>query len=239
LARSNASIAQEDKESLFELFSKNFDVFKRERERINYLRIVNIAYEIIINQNCNALPLDPLEFKIDSVIIMSFQDYAAKTGIDINTLTRNGKFVDGYTFSQNGLNVIFYNKDTYEPRARFTLFHEIGHIVLKHDKQSDKNEAEANFFAAQCIIPNALLKEIINRGYSVTKEMITQTFNVSEQVALNRLNYLKEFPDFHKNEYDDILIALFAEYLNSKFPNKKTYDSCDALDDEEKRSKWR
>lgn len=43
---------------------------------------------------------------------------------------------------------------------RFTLLHEFGHIVLKHNDQSENNEKEANFFAAQCIIPNALLKEI-------------------------------------------------------------------------------
>ncbi len=197
-----------------------------------------MAYEIIIKQNCNTLPLDPLTFKIDNVILMSFQEYSEKTGISVDTLTRNGKLKDGYTMSKDGLSVIFYDAATYEPRQRFTRFHEIGHVVLNHNQQCEKNESEANFFAAQCILPNALLKEIKARGYTITKDLLVQTFNVSDQVALYRLDYLKDYPDLHKNEYDDIIVELFKSYLDSHFPSKRTRDNYDFLEEQEKRNDW-
>ena len=48
---------------------------------------------------------------------------------------------------------IFYNDTMIAERIRFTILHEIGHIVLGHMEHSDVAEAEANFFAKYAIAP--------------------------------------------------------------------------------------
>ena len=50
---------------------------------------------------------------------------------------------------ENGQSVfyIFYDDSMYDRRIRFTIMHEIGHIVLDHTEHSDLAESEANFFA--------------------------------------------------------------------------------------------
>lgn len=234
IARQREGIDSKDQE----VFSKLFNSEALKTLIIDFKKILNIVHQTIIKQKCNSLPLDPLQFKIENVILMSFQDYSQISGETIEALTIDGKFIDGYTIKNGEQNIVFYNKDTYEPRARFTLFHEIGHIVLKHEKQSERNEREANFFAAQCIIPNALLKEIKKRGYYINAEMIKTTFNVSAEVAEYRIKYLREYPEHHKDEYDEIIVEIFKEYLDKNFPNKKTDDFLDILEKENERNSW-
>lgn len=68
--------------------------------------------------------------------------------------------------------------------------------------------------------------------------MIVDTFDVSEQVALYRLDYLKEYPEMHANRYDDILVEMFRNYLDKTFPNKNP-SAPYGYDDENNRDKWR
>ena len=48
---------------------------------------------------------------------------------------------------------IFYNDSMLKERIRFTIMHEIGHIVLDHSEHSELAEAEANFFAKYALAP--------------------------------------------------------------------------------------
>ena len=45
----------------------------------------------------------------------------------------------------------------YDRRIRFTIMHEIGHIVLDHTEHSDLAESEANFFAKYALAPPPLV----------------------------------------------------------------------------------
>lgn len=54
---------------------------------------------------------------------------------------------------------IVYNDATEPGRAKFTVFHEIGHIVLKHGSDpTEEQEAEADYFAKQLAAPRCLLR---------------------------------------------------------------------------------
>lgn len=55
---------------------------------------------------------------------------------------------------------IFYNDDMQKERIRFTIMHEIGHIVLNHTEHSQLAEAEANFFAKYSLAPPPLVHKI-------------------------------------------------------------------------------
>lgn len=54
--------------------------------------------------------------------------------------------------------VIFYNDLVLEQRMRFTLMHELGHIILGHtDQRFETQEQEANLFASNILAPRIVI----------------------------------------------------------------------------------
>lgn len=80
---------------------------------------------------------------------------------------------------------VYFNDRQSVGRCRFTLLHEIGHIVLGHLQESEVAEAEANFFAKFAIAPPSLVHIIRPADYMD----ISDAFGLSEECALNSWNY--------------------------------------------------
>jgi hypothetical protein len=60
--------------------------------------------------------------------------------------------------------IIGYNKDHPGCRQRFTISHEIGHLLMRHScggvgDRGTHNEREANLFAAELLMPTELVKK--------------------------------------------------------------------------------
>lgn len=113
---------------------------------------------------------------------------------------------DGERFS------IYVNKDHHPNRQRFTIAHEIGHYIsyllhshsyqqlaesdgfedyllaLRADGVISNAETEANQIAAELLMPEAIVKELVNRDASI--ETMKKTFGVSEAALSIRLNSL-------------------------------------------------
>ena len=69
--------------------------------------------------------------------------------------------VDGLLVKVNGLPTIGFNGDKSWVRRRFTIAHEIGHLMLGHTLECNIDtdaEAEAGQFAAELLMPLAFLK---------------------------------------------------------------------------------
>lgn len=85
-----------------------------------------------------------------------------------------------------------------EPRALFTVAHELGHLALGHRRTFNRGSTEckvfedsewqANTFAADFLMPLDLIKA--TRSFSVEK--LVATFGVSVQAAETRLSKLKK-----------------------------------------------
>lgn len=188
---------------------------------LDYYHVKSKAYELLISLNASDIPIDPFKIILPNICITSFQNYSKITGVSISDLTLNNKFRDGYIVYCNDIKIILYDEEKYEPRIRFTLCHEIGHSVLRHKHHNSDNEAEANFFASQLLIPDVIIKEIIKRGYKLTVKEIMNIFQVSDQCASIRDEYLKNYFEKHLNEYDDVVLLLFGDYLNANYPDKR------------------
>lgn len=74
---------------------------------------------------------------------------------------------------------IHYNDDMPKNRIRFTVMHEIGHVVLDHSQHSDLAEAEANYFARYALAPPPLVHKLEIEDYT----MLAERFNLSYQCA--------------------------------------------------------
>lgn len=84
-----------------------------------------------------------------------------------------------------------------EPRARFTIIHEFGHLILGHRRTTNReivthlqtfedSEWQANQFAAEFLMP---LELIIKHGLRVSEEL-EEFFNVSSIAATTRVRQL-------------------------------------------------
>jgi hypothetical protein len=70
-------------------------------------------------------------------------------------------------------------------RQRFTVAHELGHAVLRHEVPEDRIEIEANAFAAELLLPRAALSRAVSAGLGF--RALTQRFETSRQATLYAL----------------------------------------------------
>lgn len=85
--------------------------------------------------------------------ILSVMDYIERAGILVVPTDMETAHIDGASYQVPGLPpVIFINKNLPGDRQRFTLAHELGHIVM-HDFPSPEMEKQADEFAAAFLMP--------------------------------------------------------------------------------------
>lgn len=105
-------------------------------------------------------------------------------------------FDDGFCsfLSQYGKFGIFYNDSVDKERTRFTIAHEIGHIVLQHTERNDTRiEEEANYFARCLLAPPVLL--ILKNVKSI--EEVRNMSDISYQCAVNSFEAYKHRVKFY------------------------------------------
>ena len=149
-----------------------------------YKDLRNAAWQTIIDFNIRSLPIilsditDRLEIKIlnDS---------------DVKELNMGER---GATLKFNDNWYIVVNDTESVQVCRFTIAHELGHILLGHmltDKvkyrtfeKRDEEEQTADMFAARLLAPACVLHEL----HAITVEEIAKVCNISMSAAKNRLS---------------------------------------------------
>ena len=154
-----------------------------------YEEIKKIVADIIDKYKISAIPLDVFALaKRMDIRLVRFSDLTDK---DWENLSNNGitqnlpSFFFAYQDKWKMHYVIYYNDRLNSGRIRFSILHEIGHIVLKHRQDSDLAEAEANFFAKYMIAPPVLVA-LSNPSDYIDVE---NTFSLSGECAWNSFNY--------------------------------------------------
>lgn len=91
---------------------------------------------------------------------------------------------DGFNRLEDGKVVIYYNDTKLEGRVRFTIMHEIAHVIRKHKQYSELAEAEANWFAAYALCPPPIVDKLKITDY----EDLISKFNITNSCAYNSMN---------------------------------------------------
>lgn len=119
---------------------------------------------------------------------------------EINNIEiRVGRLADiaGYYMERDGRRIIVVNGFNAKPRRRFSVAHELGHVVLRHGPvklmmsghiatQPNWQEAQANAFAAELLMPKLALA----RMGVMTPRQIAQLCGVSMEAATIRAEQL-------------------------------------------------
>ncbi len=140
---------------------------------------------------------------IDNNTVINVIDIAQNLGFDVFASDFTEDNVSGMVINSSSEKSIYVNVDDMPERQRFTIAHEIGHIVLHHVDQEeeyrtvdfrsnnekyDPREYEANNFAASLLIPRE--KAIYEWKKLNDVDDFALTFKVSKSAAAIRLNNL-------------------------------------------------
>lgn len=166
--------------------------------------------------------------KISNILLGMKQEIDVQAVANACNISVKFDIVDhsGWSINNNNTNrEIIVNQFEPEYRQRFTIAHEIGHIILGHkgisyrsddltkykDTIARMNEVAANNFAAELIMPEKLVREVLKDsieelGYSIDQdfdehdieELIgssAKKINVSKQAFDYRIRNLQVFVD--------------------------------------------
>lgn len=105
--------------------------------------------------------------------------------------------------------IICYDDNMPYQRIRFSIMHEIGHIVLKHYHESNLAACEANCFASYALAPSP----IIDKYKCVSEFSISDCFDVSLDCAsrcFKRYGNWVKFCGLHK-PYEKELVGMIVD----------------------------
>lgn len=196
--------------------------------------------QIILNMyQLNVFPININNFikKLQSkyrIIAISSREYENYCKINPSIKSNNFfKIKDGRTiyYPKEDIYVIIYNPYKSRYRIRFTLMHELAHILLEHledtcteigrggiaDSSYYKMEGEANTFAGNFLAPPILINDAYPAGDPDTYD-ICRMFGISKQ-AVNEYRYRdylywKTIPH-HQDELD--ILARYHDTINNKY----------------------
>ena len=170
---------------------------------IDYEKVKNTAYTFLGKYTNGRLPVDLLHIinQIDNLHLMKYSSFAKKQKLPLKEVCDMLQSEDGALWYQPNTNsyILLYN-DTIlsRERIRFTIAHELGHYVLRHNELTDKTilsryslttqeyndfETEANFFAKHLLVPFPVLGNYVQFFHEMDTTFIQSVFNVSYSVA--------------------------------------------------------
>ena len=216
----------------------------------DFKKVNILANQILIMSNSFAsFPVSPKTIvkECSDIEIRSFR-VAHLLGVDIEAFGSESAVL----ICKNGRYIIFYNQDDYAPRVRFSILHEFAHYLLGHkfgkynenDEQYVRQEIEANYFAAQLLMPEQVLNELKKRGARISKEFLKKHFGVSEEAAIKRIETLGkvnyEWRSDDEKFFDETIGFKFSRFLDSVLPKRNQYSYFeDDLERQKERDTWR
>lgn len=161
-----------------------------------YTEIRDAVWRLILDMNITKLPIKISKVLTNlNIALYTYQNnYDEIADLGLEELTKTS---DGFTVIRRKQYVIFYDNTQLPARIRFTLAHELGHIILESgfsetasgivyttrnnepNKKDTPEETAANMFAARLLAPSCVLHEL----KLFTVEEIMQYCNVSETAA--------------------------------------------------------
>ena len=178
-----------------------------------------------------------------SIVCRSF-DKAHKYNVDIEAFGSDSAVI----MNLDDKYIIFYNQNEMPERIKFSMLHEFGHKVNNHkfivtsDEVYGIAEVETNYFAAQLLMPEQILREFQKRGRRIDKYFLMTIFGVSEQAAIKRIENLNQITwerSQIEKEYDDSILNKYLSWINSIVPNNIDHLFADDEERQNVREQWR
>lgn len=127
----------------------------------------------------------------------------------------------GFAELRNKKYYIYYSDNVEVEIQRFTIAHEMGHILLHHFKiYSETREQEANMFAARLLMPMCVLYECNVESIQEVAELCKVSV-ISAGFRFKRLQMLKQRSKFYTDKTEKIVKRKFKKFITKKIKGEK------------------
>lgn len=186
-------------------------------DRPDYKKATNAAYELLETYEGRLPVINVFELirSLPNVIVKTYGEFARIKG---DTYENFLKYCAGseHGFTIGNVNsakyLIAYNERKDSSTIRFTIAHELGHIVLKHNVDNKITDKEANCFARNLLCP---IQIIDGFGISSVNDYIS-CFNISEPMAMAAKAYQSNDRFYITKEnygrFNDVVYCYFSGY---------------------------
>lgn len=212
----------------------------------NFSMAYAMANEMLITStSISSFPFPPQELvKEQSAIVCRSYKKAKKYGVNINDFGSESATLIRF----HDKAIIFYNEIKPQAHINYSILHELGHDKMGHSLSSIDDltyrcyEIETNYFAAQLLMPEQLLRELQRRGVRLTIPFLQSAFGVSAQAAQKRINTLNKLNTGWRSQeeqlFDDIILAKFADFLDEIAPRCEFDDFEEEYEKQREREEW-
>lgn len=190
----------------------------------NYKNARDAAWETLIECGISSLPVRPSEIcRHYNWVLADYID--GKRSIELLGLSELKEKTDGFCAVTENHVYIFYDSSLTVGRQRFTVAHEIGHLMLGHvgpDAATVENreptgaerdeETQANQFAARLLAPACVLHEL---GATEPWE-IQELCGISKQAAKIRAERMQELERrgrYYTSKLECRVVKQFESYI--------------------------
>lgn len=189
--------------------------------RPDFARAAQLATKLLCIQEDLVFPIlevEEMDFGDKTIFFDTIQHYAQLVGVDKMPRTGEGCTIHD---RDNDIHIILYDeKRGNYIRHNWTMAHEVGHIFLEHEDDSEESEVEAHFFASQLFMPELTIRKLWEIYGQPSPELISLLFGVSITAARKRLSTLKRLTTYSMTEADKTVCRMqwrrIAEYYYCK-----------------------
>ena len=178
----------------------------------NYDRAARMAYKTLLDLHIDTFPVEPLDIlkRCKNTVVHTYDELMPLYGVSDRVYFKDQELegLEAITvrkqIGEKTVYELFYYSHGNPQRRRFTLAHELGHIILKHSAEEDWEEKEADYFASQLLAPSPVLDLY---GAAADAEFIARTFGLSKaasRIAANR----------HTREATETERAIMQQFLH-------------------------
>lgn len=177
-----------------------------------YEEIKKVVTDTIEDANIRQYPYDVFEVARNlDIILVSYQSLSEKKKKACFSKSEDA-FSILVDFGNHAEWHIYYNEDIGHCRVRFTIMHEIGHIMLDHEDGNEVEESEANFFSKHILAPPCIMHEVGVEDYVD----IVNKFDVSPTMAIYQIDYYDKWLQYGGDYYTEYEKRILKLYKNEQ-----------------------
>lgn len=166
---------------------------------------IKIKISNIVKEYNLTYPIDPFVLcEKMGYILVKYSDLSPEVIEKYKSKNENGFKIE----DSDGTIYIIYNDIKDIRIIKFTILHEIGHIVLNHLEDSKLAETQANFFAGYLLAPPIMINDL-NIENDISK--ISEVFGITYSCAIssnNRATSRKKYGPSYLEDYEMIFMNL-------------------------------
>ncbi len=185
-----------------------------------YFDSYRLAEQILTEAKVQSFPLDPIALaKSNGVLVVGYQRFSEVSGTTVAELTAISE--DGFCMIRNGTPIIVYNRAVSSiGRKRWTILHELSHILLCHIDAGNTTVYERRLDARRWMEKDAdLLTRCLIAPYPIAlacgvkdKEAFRRLFGLSGEAAEHL------YQDYRSLCMNRQILSLGSETFLSRFP---------------------